>query len=151
MADKRAMTLDDYLKLEYTFNVVADVEGGYVIAFPDLQGCMTQADSPEEIVPMAMDAKRAWLTVRYEDELDIPLPTHPEEYSGRFVLRMPKRLHRELAEAAQRNDTSLNTWIVYLLAGKMPTEGKGSVLKKATERARGKQLAIRKTAKVDAA
>ena len=119
---KGIMTLEDYLKLEYAFNVIADVEGGYVIEFPDLPGCLTQVDTAEEIVPMAMDAKKAWLTVRYEDGLDIPLPSHPEEYSGKFALRMPRQLHHELAQAAQRNGVSLNTWIVYLLSGKMGAE-----------------------------
>lgn len=111
-------SLEEYLALEYTFRVIADPEGGYVIEFPDLKGCLTQVDDPNEIVPMAMDAKRAWMTVRYEEGMDIPLPTYPdlEEYSGRFVLRMPKRLHRNLAEQAKDNGVSLNTWIVHLLS-----------------------------------
>jgi predicted HicB family RNase H-like nuclease len=33
-------------------------------------------------------------------------------YSGRFVLRMKPELHRKVAMAAQKNDMSMNDWIV---------------------------------------
>lgn len=36
-------------------------EGGYVISFPDLVGCLTCVDKFEDIVPMAEDAKRSWM------------------------------------------------------------------------------------------
>ncbi len=116
MAEKKA--LDELLVREYRFNVIADPDGGYVIEFPDLTGCLTQADNPSEIVPMAMDAKRAWIEAAYELGRDIPEPTYPDlkEYSGRFVVRMPKKLHRELTEQSQLNGVSLNSWIVHLLS-----------------------------------
>lgn len=39
-----------------------------------------------------------------------------EEYSGKVSLRVPKELHRELAEAAKRNGVSLNQYALYKLA-----------------------------------
>lgn len=38
------------------------------------------------------------------------------EYSGRLMLRIPKELHYELAEAAKKNGVSLNQYAVYKLA-----------------------------------
>ena len=38
------------------------------------------------------------------------------EYSGRLMLRIPKELHRELAEAAKANGVSLNQYALYKLA-----------------------------------
>ncbi len=38
------------------------------------------------------------------------------EYSGNLMLRVPKELHRELAEAAKRNGVSLNQYALYKLA-----------------------------------
>ena len=47
----------------------------------------------------------------------IPEPQrHEDQYSGKFVLRIPKYLHRELASAARENDVSLNQFLVSLLA-----------------------------------
>ena len=36
-----------------------------------------------------------------------------EEYSGRFVLRMPRSMHKGLAEAAKVEGVSLNQYILY--------------------------------------
>jgi predicted HicB family RNase H-like nuclease len=39
-----------------------------------------------------------------------------QDYSGRFVLRMPKFLHRELVQSARKNSVSLNQYVCALLA-----------------------------------
>ena len=35
-------------------------EGGYVVSFPDLPGCLAQGDTIEEAICNAEDAKREW-------------------------------------------------------------------------------------------
>lgn len=39
-----------------------------------------------------------------------------KEYSGKLLLRIPKDLHRDLAEAAKRNGVSINQYVAYKLA-----------------------------------
>jgi predicted RNase H-like HicB family nuclease len=109
-------TLEGYFELQYPFNVVADPEGGYFVEVPDLPGCMTQADTLDEVIPMIEDARRAWIETAYELGREIPLPSYPEEYSGRFVLRLPRSLHRKLAEAAEREGVSLNSYAAEVLS-----------------------------------
>ncbi len=109
-------TLQDYLALAYPFTVIASQDGGYVITFPDLPGCATQVESLDEVGPAAGEIRTLWLESAYEQGLAIPLPSHPEEYSGKFNLRLPRSLHRELAEEAQRDGVSLNQYVVTLLA-----------------------------------
>ena len=108
--------LEYYLEREYSFDVMADPEGGYVIKFPDLPGCLTQVDSLEEIPFMVDDARRLWIETAYEEGIEIPEPTYPEEYSGKFIVRTPRSLHRSLVEAAERDGVSLNQYTVMLLA-----------------------------------
>lgn len=47
---------------------------------------------------------------------DIPLPSSDNSYSGKLLVRMPKSLHRRLAETAEREGVSLNQYIVSLLS-----------------------------------
>jgi predicted RNase H-like HicB family nuclease len=115
MPSKR-LPLDEYLALQYRFNAIADPDGGYVIEFPDLPGCLTQVETIDEIPEMAEEARRLWIEATYEDGQEIPLPSYPEEYSGRFVVRLPKSLHRLLAESAEREGVSLNQYVATLLA-----------------------------------
>lgn len=109
-------SLDTYLKREYPFQVVASEDGGFVITFPDLPGCVTQAETPAQIGPMAEDAKRAWIESAYEDDQAIPEPSPAPSYSGKFIVRLPRSLHRTLAEQAAREGVSLNQYVVSLLA-----------------------------------
>ena len=114
---KTGMTLDEHLNLEYPFNVTPDEDdGGYVIEFPDLPGCMTQIDSLDELPAMAEEARTLWIETAYEGGMAIPSPTYPEPYSGRFNVRLPQSLHRRLVESAGRDGVSLNQFVVHLLS-----------------------------------
>lgn len=113
---KARPTLEEYLAMEYPFNVIADPDGGYVVKFPDLPGCLTQVEDLDEIGPMVKDAFRAWMEAAYEGDLEIPLPSQPPQYSGSVRLRVPSALHQELAEQAAEEGVSLNSWMVTLLA-----------------------------------
>ena len=64
------------------------------------------------------------MQVRLEDGLEIPLPHEAvERYSGRFVLRIPRSLHRQLAHASKRNGTSLNQYVMHLLSYALGRQG----------------------------
>jgi predicted HicB family RNase H-like nuclease len=65
---------------------------------------------------MLEDAKKCWFTACIEDGLVIPEPKSLDEYSGQFKLRIPKSLHKELAERSQREGISMNQYCVYLLS-----------------------------------
>lgn len=109
-------SLGDHLAAEYRLNLIADRDGGYVAEFPDLPGCLTQGKTLTEVVMMASEARELWIEDAYERGLNIPDPSYPEEYSGKFNLRLPKSLHRALAESAERDGVSLNQYVVMLLA-----------------------------------
>ena len=110
-------TIDEYMKLRYRMEVVEDPdEGGYVISFPDLKGCITCGETIEVALENARDAKREWLTAAMEDGYPIPEPDELESYSGQFKLRMPRSLHRQLAMHSRREGISMNQYCIYLLS-----------------------------------
>ena len=111
------MKIDDYMKIPYRMEIVEDIEeGGYVASFPDLPGCITCAETLEKVSEMAMDAKRVWIEAAIEDGYEIPLPETENKYSGQFKIRMPKSLHRSLAEHAKEEGISMNQYCIFLLA-----------------------------------
>lgn len=110
-------TLNDYLSLPYRLEIVPDLdEGGFVASYPDLPGCITCGKSIEMVVANSVDAKREWLIAALEDGQDIPEPNRLDNYSGQFKLRIPKSLHRQLAEQSKREGISMNQYCLYLLA-----------------------------------
>ncbi len=109
-------SLDDFLALAYPFEALTDPDGGYVVRFPDLPGCITQIETLDELAGAAEEARSLWIETEIELGRDIPLPSQAEEYSGKFNVRLPRALHRSLAEAARRNGVSLNHYVSDLLA-----------------------------------
>ena len=110
-------TLNEYMALSYKMEIVEDKEeGGFVVSFPDLPGCITCGETVESAVANAMDAKKAWLEAALEEGLTIREPDSIEDYSGQFKLRIPKSLHRLLAEHSQKEGISMNQYCLYLLS-----------------------------------
>ncbi|MGQ9779184.1 MAG: type II toxin-antitoxin system HicB family antitoxin [Bacillota bacterium] len=89
----------------------------WIAEIPELPGCIGAGDTPEEALAMLKDAYQAWIAVAAEDNRPIPGPTklYNTEYSGKFTLRLPKSLHRELAIQAEEEGVSLNQYILYLI------------------------------------
>lgn len=109
--------LDYYMRLSYRVVVIEDKEeGGYALHCPELPGCVTCAETVEEGMKMIEDAKRCWFTACLEDGTPIPEPAKPEDYSGQFKLRLPKSLHRLLAQKSREEGVSMNQYCVYLLS-----------------------------------
>ena len=108
--------LNDYMKMSYRMEIVEDKEeGGYVVSYPDLPGCITCGKTIEDAVVNAVDAKKAWIEAALEEGIEIHEPDNLED-SGQFKLRIPRSLHRSLAEHSKREGISMNQYCVYLLS-----------------------------------
>lgn len=110
-------TLSEYMAMSYRMEIVEDrEEGGFVVSYPDLPGCITCGETIESAVANASDAKRVWIEAALEEGIPIQEPDSLEDYSGQFKLRIPRSLHRSLAEHSKREGISMNQYCVYLLS-----------------------------------
>ncbi|MBD0858027.1 MAG: type II toxin-antitoxin system HicB family antitoxin [Bulleidia sp.] len=110
-------TIDDYMKKAYRMEIVEDKdEGGFIVTYPDLPGCISCGETIESAVANAIDAKEVWLEAAIEEGIEINEPDSLDDYSGQFKLRIPKSLHKSLAEHSQREGISMNQYCVYLLS-----------------------------------
>ena len=98
-------TLNDYLAMSYRMEIVEDKdEGGFVVSFPDLPGCISCGETVESAVANALDAKKEWLAAALEEGVKIHEPDSLADYSGQFKLRIPRSLHRSLAVHSERRN-----------------------------------------------
>ena len=70
----------------------------------------------EKAVANASDARREWIEAALEEGIKINEPDNLEDYSGQFKLRLPRSLHRLLAEHSKREGISMNQYCVYFLS-----------------------------------
>lgn len=110
-------TVEEYMKLPYKMEVVEDpYEGGYVVSFKELHGCLTCGETIKEALENAKEAKELWFKDMLEQGMEIPEPSIYNKYSGQFKLRISKTLHKNLADKAKDEGVSLNQYCVYLLS-----------------------------------
>jgi predicted RNase H-like HicB family nuclease len=110
-------SLEHYLALDYPYELERDREVDmFVASHPDLPGCLAQGESAGDAIENLDEARQAWIEYRFDQGLPIPEPLGQEEYSGKFLLRMPLALHSKLASSAQRQRVSLNQYINHALS-----------------------------------
>jgi len=108
-------TVQDYLDLKYPVELIPD-EDGFVALMPDLPGCMSSGTTAAEALEGLQEAKELWIEAMVSSRQPIPEPTDISEYSGKFVLRIPKSLHRKLDLAAKKEAVSLNQYVMHILS-----------------------------------
>jgi antitoxin HicB len=109
-------TIDAYLALPYTIELIREDDATWFARVVELPGCMTEGDSAADAAAMVQDAMTGWIELALADGRSIPQPSPRDEFSGKFVVRVPKSLHRDLVEAAAREQVSLNQFIATELA-----------------------------------
>ena len=109
-----------YMSLSYPVEiqkVKEDDGGGYLATIPLLSGCMSDGETVEEAYDNIEAAKAEWLGSMLERKMDIPEPVEEQEtFSGRFIVRLPKSLHRTLVKQSRYEGVSLNQYVTSALA-----------------------------------
>lgn len=67
-------TLDYYLALPYTIELVPDEDGYWFARIPLLPGCITQGATREEALQMLDEAQTLWVETALAENIDIPEP-----------------------------------------------------------------------------
>ncbi len=73
------------MKLEYSVRIERLAEndgGGYLATVPDLPGCMSDGETPEEALHNVQEAIASWIEAAKEWKQDIPKPSPPLARAG---------------------------------------------------------------------
>ena len=113
------MRAEEYVKLPYTriIQEINDENGHYFYGrIMELDGCQSTGDTLEELYKNLDEALEGYIETKLENNLDISLPVSQEDYSGKFMVRLPNSLHMRLAVEAEKEGVSLNQYALYKLA-----------------------------------
>ena len=106
----------------------SDEDEGYIAVAPDLPGASAWGKTEAAAIKELHTAAELWLKAAKKVGNPIPRPSDRSDvnYSGKFLMRVPRRLHAELVHAAKAQRVSLNQYVLYLL-----TKGHGERVKRA--------------------
>jgi predicted RNase H-like HicB family nuclease len=108
-----------YLNLPYRIALSRDgldEERPWRAAVEELAGCEARGTTAADAAGRIPAALADWVAAAHAAGREVPEPRTPRDYSGKLLLRMSKTLHAELAQAAERDEVSLNAYINLLLA-----------------------------------
>lgn len=88
----------------------------FIAMCPEFPGASGSGGSEEEAIAELRESISVLLETYAAKGFSVPEPRLHEEFSGQVRLRLPKELHRELANAAEKQGVSLNTLFVSYLA-----------------------------------
>jgi antitoxin HicB len=99
--------------------------GGFLISFTDFAECISDGETIEEAMENGRDALKATIAALKSKKLPVPAPNSGGVASGKFVARVPKTVHAQLATRARAEGVSLNALVLTFIAqGLGSTQGK---------------------------
>ena len=109
------------MKIEYDFKMsplTAEDGGGFFAEVPAMPGCIAAGKTIEETLNVLQEAIESWKMGVEALGGAIPKPIFYQNEqlpSGRFSVRIPKTLHRDLIEISKKENESLNALVCYYL------------------------------------
>ena len=107
--------VEDYMALPYRMEIRWE-DDCWAARVPELPGLVAAHETWDGLLATLEDAKHVWFEEMVELGRLIPEPSPDSEFSGNLRLRLPKSLHARAARAAERDEVSLNTFLVAAVA-----------------------------------
>lgn len=109
---------ENLMNKNYRVALQYDPDGYWIAEHPELPGCKADGETAQEALSSLDISRELWIESRLATGLEISEPQGVPQYSGRFVLRIPKSLHRDLANEAEAEGISLNSFVSNVLASR---------------------------------
>ena len=109
-------TPEEYLKEPYGRLLMRDSHDSFSAEIPEFPGCFAQGATADEAYQNLEEAAKSWIEVSLAEGHEIPPPVSSHGYSGRYLLRLPRSLHRLASIKAARDSVSLNQGIASAIA-----------------------------------
>jgi antitoxin HicB len=101
-------------KYQFTVRPLSADEGsGYLVEYPDIQGCMSDGETIQEAIANGREALRDCLEVFRESGRK---PVKPRIEAAQWRQRLPRTLYAKLTRQAQREGVSINSLVTAIIA-----------------------------------
>lgn len=118
------------LSKPYARRLTPDVAGGYVASIQEFPGCIAEGDTAEEAIQNLDKAAASWIEVALSNGYEIREPVSFLGYSGKIALRLPRGLHKQVAELAESEECSVNNLLVTAISEYV---GRGVAIKRLSD------------------
>lgn len=113
------MSIQEYLERPYNYIIkhISDESGSYYhSSVLEFEGCQSTGGTFDEALNNLEEAMAGWIETKLENGFSIPDPIEEDKFSGKYVVRLPKSLHKRLTIEAEKEGVSLNQYTLYKLS-----------------------------------
>jgi predicted RNase H-like HicB family nuclease len=108
-----------YRQEPYSRIVIPVEGGGYHAEILEFPGCYAQGKSVQQAYRNLERAAEAWIKATASEGHDVPKPFSSLGYGGKIALRLPKSVHKRATQMAQRDRTSLNSFLLSAVSARV--------------------------------
>lgn len=116
MTKSESDKVKDILSKPYARRLVPDETGGFVASILEFPGCIAEGDTPDEAMSNLDAVASSWVEVALANGYTFRDPIDYHGYSGKVALRLPRSLHRQVAELAELEVSSINQLLVMAIS-----------------------------------
>jgi antitoxin HicB len=119
---KNKISPKSYLQKPYSRIVIPTENGDFHAEILEFPGCYAQGKHVAEAYKNLERAAISWIQATTSEGNEIPAPFSSLGYGGKIALRLPKSIHKRAAQMAQRDRTSLNSFLLSAVSAKVGAE-----------------------------
>ncbi len=112
----------NYLQQPYARIVIPVEPNSYHAEILEFPGCFAQGDTPADAYANLEKVAESWIDTCISQGQEIPEPSSNVTFSGNIALRLPRSIHRQAARLAERDNTSLNTFLISAISARVGAE-----------------------------
>lgn len=112
----------DYLKAPYARMLMPEEDGTFVAEILEFPGCVAEGKTAQEAHENLIGAATNWIEAALGSGQEIPEPTANRGYTGKLAVRLPKGLHKLVVRMAEREETSINQFVLDAVAQRVGAE-----------------------------
>ena len=113
---------EEYLKKPYARILIPAEEGGFSAEILEFPGCFAEGETPNETFELLERTAKSWIEAALEQGQEIPEPVNNQRFGGKIALRLPRSIHRQAVRMAERDDTSLNQFLLGAICTRIGAE-----------------------------
>lgn len=106
--DEISQKAEEILSKPYIRRLLPDETGGYVSSIQEFPGCIAEGDTADDAINNLNNAAASWVEAALSSGYEIRDPVSYMGYSGKIALRIPRGLHKQVAELAELEESSIN-------------------------------------------
>jgi predicted RNase H-like HicB family nuclease len=100
----------------YARRLVKEVDDTYTASILEMPGCVASGNDPLEALNKLELVSESWVESAINSGYEFREPIDSAQFSGKIALRLPRMLHKQVAEMALLDETSINQFLVMAIS-----------------------------------